>query len=444
MYHPRRPSPKLIWSALFVCFLLCALFFSSQVISAFGETGSVVGKKLICPTEDEAEKPLRRLTNPDSEVRGIWIASVYNINYPSKKGLSAAKLKAELDDIVATAEACSLNTIYFQVRPSSDALYVSSLFPTSAYLTGKQGSPLPENFDPLAYLVREAHRHGIFVHAWINPLRVTVGTASSPSHDLSALAENHPARLHPEWTVAYADGQVYFDPGIPAVRDLVTAGVREIVENYNVDGVIFDDYFYPYPVSGAEFADSETYLSSGSSLPLADWRRENVNRFVEACYSAVKEVSSDCLFGVAPFGIWKNDDGTNGGSATHGLESFSAIYCDPLAWIEGGYLDYIAPQIYWYSGYAPADYSVLLDWWSDRLKNYPDVGLVITHAAYQAETWGIENEIMNQVNAAREKREYVGSSFYGYAAVKANEGKLREQFSILYRTERFFAGKFSD
>ncbi len=372
------------------------------------------------------------LISDTAEVRGIFIASACNINYPSKQNLSASELRYELDDIISTCLAANLNAIYFQVRPSADALYKSDIFPTSEFLTGVQGAPLSDGFDPLEYLVSAAHARGIAVHAWVNPLRVTVGTAASPRQDVSALAEGHPVRENPEYAIAYADGRLYLDCGNPDVRELIADGVAEIVQNYDVDGIIFDDYFYPYPTrdaSGniAEFDDSASFKKYSGGMVLDDWRRDNVNKMIEGCYNSVKAVRTDCEFGVAPFGIWQNDDGTNGGSQTSGLESYSAIYCDPTAWIKGGYIDYIAPQIYWQFTNTIAPYDVLAYWWGE-LVDGTGIDLLISHGVYNYDTWhSPENELRLQVEFARSSDAYRGSILYGYAALKANVNGLFEE-----------------
>lgn len=399
---------------------------------------------------DDQSSAQQKLPHPDSEVRGVYIATVMNINYPSKTGLSVDEQRAELDDIVRTTKAANLNAIYFQVRPSSDALYKSSIFPTSEYITGKQGDDL--EFDPLGYLVQLAHENDIKVHAWVNPLRITTGSATNPKTDPNSLAENNPARLHPEYTVAYADGRLYYNPGLHEVRQLIADGVREIVENYAVDGVIFDDYFYPYPttvtVNGksvtAEFDDSEAYSKYGGGSSLDDWRRANVNAMIEACYDAVKSVRGDCEFGVAPFGIWQNDDGKNGGSATTGFESYKSIYCDPVAWVEGGYVDYLAPQIYWRFSTKAARYDVLVRWWNSLLDG-TDVDLLISHGVYNYSTWdNPSGELRNQIGFARSEVAYKGSLLYGYAALKENTEGLLDETKAVFSEDIIYTGTESN
>ena len=376
----------------------------------------------------------------DIEINGVWIASVGNIDFPSKQGLGADALRAELDDIVDTVKRLGLNTIIFQVRPTSDALYKSDIFPVSEYLTGEQGSGLPDGFDPLAYLIERAHKNSIFVHAWVNPYRVTNGTKASPRQDVTALSEKNPARRHPEWVVPYADGKLYYNPGLPQVRELVTEGVMEIVRNYKVDGIHFDDYFYPYPVTGAQFDDSEAYQRYGKGKTLAKFRRDSVNALIKSVYQAIKAERPSVLFGVSPFGIWANASTNPLGSDTSGFQSYVAQYADSYAWVKNEWLDYITPQIYWSMEYPPAQFDKLCDWWSETVRG-TSVRFVPGHAAYKAgdkaqiavdDTWAEADELIRQVNYARHKNGYAGSLFYGYKTIKNNVLGLFDSISSYY------------
>ena len=400
--------------------------------------GGVISAVLLIGRDGEKEeKPEVEF----SDVRGVWIASVSNIDFPSSPDLSEKELKEELDSIVETVGGAGLNTVFFQVRPCSDALYASDIFPVSKYISTDGTLPL----DALEYLVEKAHEKNIAVHAWINPLRVAAGGETGD------LAEKNPARQNPSLTVKYADGKIYYDCGRGEVIDLVCDGVREIVENYAVDGIVFDDYFYPYPVyvtedDGtkhiAEFDDGDTYAEYGKDYEdIGDWRRSNVNRLVKSVYETVKEADSDCLFGVAPFGIWKNGYGDESGSETRGSQSYYDIYCDTLAWVEGGYVDYIAPQIYWRDVDSAAPYDVLCDWWDAMVKEKnTDVRLLISHAAYRyEEDWENPQGIMtSQLTYASEKETYRGSIFYGYGEIESNLHGITDEIRA------FYAGKESD
>ncbi len=370
-------------------------------------------------TSDSGNRPTTHIIDPDSEVRGVWIASVYNIDYPSKTDLSADALKAEIDAILDTCVRSNLNTVFFQVRPTCDALYESEIFPVSSSLS-TTGTLV---FDPLEYIVTQAHQKNIFVHAWVNPLRVTMS-----SHDISALPDGSPAKENPDWTVPYADGKLYLNAGMPEVRQLVADGVREIVENYDVDGIVFDDYFYPYPVNDdsgkqAEFDDADEYAEYGAAFDnIADWRRDNINQLVELCYNTVHETDPECVFGISPFAVWQNNNGSNGGSNTTSLEAYHSLYCDALAWIRGGYIDYISPQIYWTFDTKAAPFDVVTRWWNAQLDG-SDVKLYVSHASYRYEDgeWtDPQGELAEQVAFARSEKYYYGSIFYGYDEINRN------------------------
>ncbi len=388
------------------------------------------------PAVETAAQPLAAPTGVEDEMRGLWIATVNNINFPSKQKLTAAQLAAELDDIVAFSAENGFNTIFFQVRPAADALYASEIFPASKFVSGSSGTSPDGDFDCLAYLLERAHAEGIAVHAWINPLRVTTGNASYPQTDLAALPASSPAVQNPDWVVTYADGKLYFDAGIPAVRELIAAGVREVCEHYDVDGIIFDDYFYPYPSDNAEFDDAETFAVYGEGFEnIGDFRRDNVNRLIELCYTTVKDVDADIRFGVSPFGIWQNSDGQNGGSATRGLEAYDAIYCDALAWARGGYVDYLAPQLYWSFDSTAAPFDTLAEWWSRALDG-TGVTLYINHGAYRYADGGMSSgEMQRQTEYARSLYSCRGSMYYGYAALKNNADGILTELCDLFATE---------
>ena len=393
------------------------------------------------PTEENM--PTTNIIDPSSEVRGVWIASVYNIDYPSAAGLDAAALQAEIDSIIATCLETGLNTIFFQVRPTCDALYKSELFPVSSFLSADGTLP----FDPLDYIVKEAHKNNIFVHAWVNPLRVTMN-----STDVNTLPETSPARMHPEWTVPYVDGKLYLNAGIPEVRKLVADGVREIVAGYDVDGIVFDDYFYPYPANNADgtaavFDDAEEFAAYGAEYEdRAAWRRANINDLIAQVYDAVHTTDPDCVFGVSPFGIWQNDNGKNGGSATNGLEGYHALHCDALAWVEAGTVDYLSPQLYWQFTTTSAPYDVLVRWWNAALEN-TGVDLYVSHAIYRYEegNWAEpEGEMTEQVTFARSELAYKGSVYYGYDEIRQNTKGAADELKYLHENEIIYSAVTSN
>lgn len=354
-------------------------------------------------------------------MRGLWVATVGNIDYPKKATTDAATLKREADQILDDAQRLGLNAIFLQVRPTADALYPSDLFPWSAYLTGEQGRAPAAGFDPLAYWIEGAHDRGLELHAWINPYRVTRSTTGDLNDALDSLAKDHVVRRHPEYVVAHGNN-LYFDPAKEEVRDLIADGVEEILTHYEVDGIHFDDYFYP----GRDFADDRSYARlNPDKLSRDDWRRENVNRMIETVYDRIKTLDPDVSFGLSPFGIWANDKDVPGGSATRGNSSYSAHYADTLAWIEGGYVDYIAPQIYWHNGFEIADYGVLQSWWRDRVRG-TDVALYIGQAAYRtvgagpSDPWYGATELLRQLRMNEASGEVDGSIFFSYRSFLNN------------------------
>ena len=383
-----------------------------------------------------AAEAARLFRRGDREMRGLWIATVYGLDFPSAAGLSAKTLAEELDGIVAFAKENGFNTLMFQARPAADALYRSEIFPASVFVSGVAGQPPDGGFDCLAYLVGRAHREEIAVYAWVNPLRAGCGSPARP-FDRAALAENSPAALHPEWTVAYADGKLYFDAGIPAVRALVADGVREICENYAVDGVIFDDYFYPAPVGDTPFDDAAAFAAYGGDFAnVGDFRRDAVNKLVELCYDTVKAVDDKIRFGVSPRGIWKNLSDAVGGRATRGAEAYSEIYCDALAWVRGGYVDFLAPQIYWSFEDPAAPFGTLADFWSRALAG-SGVDLYIGHGVYRyAEGDFPRGELTAQVLYARDLPACRGGLYYGCGALRRNANGVADEIGVLFGEAR--------
>ncbi|MDF2521582.1 MAG: hypothetical protein K0R84_2210, partial [Clostridia bacterium] len=355
------------------------------------------------------------------ELRGVWVASVVNIDYPSKATMDVESLKSEAIKILDNAKAMRMNAVFLQVRPASDALYKSKYFPWSKYLTGIQGLAPADGFDPLSFWVEEAHKRGMELHAWINPYRITKKTAAEPAQELATLYPFNPAVLHPEWVVKYMD-DLYYDPGIPEVRQLVIDGVLEIVEGYNVDGIHFDDYFYP----AKGFNDAASYKKYGSAYKsIDDWRRENVNILIKDLSKAINDTGKPVSFGVSPFGIWANSSSSPLGSDTKGNQSYFSQYADTRKWVKEGWLDYIAPQIYWNIGYSIADYSKIVGWWEDVVDG-TKVDLYIGQAAYKAgnsnpmSPWYGVAEIEKQLKLNEESPEVKGSIFFSYKSFANN------------------------
>jgi uncharacterized lipoprotein YddW (UPF0748 family) len=297
------------------------------------------------------------------EFRAVWVATVANIDWPSRPGLSAWEQQAELLRILNAAAALNLNAVVLQVRPAGDALYPSRYEPWSEFLTGQQGRPPEPFYDPLAFAVEEAHRRGLELHAWFNPFR-----ARHPS-DASEAARTHVSRTHPELVRPYGK-YLWLDPGDEAVRRFTTGVILDVVRRYDVDGVHIDDYFYPYRESDSagrtiDFPDDSTwarYVRAGGTLARDDWRRQNVDRFVRDLHREIKRAKPWVKFGVSPFGIWRpgNPPGTIG------LDSYQEIFADSRTWLVNGWADYFVPQLYWRAADSTHAYGTLLDWWATQ------------------------------------------------------------------------------
>ncbi len=308
-------------------------------------------------------------------MNGVWVATVANLDYPVKATTSSESLKAEADEIISNCRDLGFNAIFLQVRPASDAIYKSSIFPWSQYLTGSQGTAPDNDFDPLEYWVSKCHENNIELHAWINPYRATRN-----SNGLDSLANSNPAKQHPEYMVRYSDGNYYYNPALPEVRQLLVDGVMEIVNNYNVDGIHMDDYFYP----GQNFDDDEAYAEYGNGQDIGDWRRENVNTLIKEINTNVKASGKDIDFGISPSGIWANKSNSSLGSDTRGSESYYNLYADTRKWALEGWIDYICPQVYWEIGHSTADYETLAYWWANTLADC-DTKLYIGLADYKCD-----------------------------------------------------------
>lgn len=298
------------------------------------------------------------------EFRAVWVASVANIDWPSRQNLTADAQKAELIRILDLAKATNLNAVIFQIRPSADALYDSKIEPWSEYLTGRQGQGPKPSYDPLAMAVDEAHKRGIELHCWFNPYRAVHPAQKGP------LAPNHILRTNPSIVKKYGPFQ-WMDPGEPAVQDRSLKTIMDVVDRYDIDGVHIDDYFYPYKEKGPDgkimdFPDDPSYAKyrrAGGRLGRDDWRRKNVDDFVQRLYTSIKRSKSWVKFGISPFGIWR--PGYPSGIKA-GVDQYADLYADARKWLQEGWCDYLTPQLYWPVKQTAQSYPALLDWWMEQ------------------------------------------------------------------------------
>ncbi len=351
------------------------------------------------------------------EFRAAWVATVTNLDWPSKPGLPVDTQKQEFINILNHLQKMHMNAVVVQIKPTADAFYPSRYWPWSQYLTGIQGQN--PGYDPLAFMLKEAHRRHISFHAWFNLYRVSM------QDHLDLLASDNPARQHPDWIVSYG-GKLSFDPGIPAARNFILDSIREVVRTYDIDAVHFDDYFYPYRVANQDFPDEATYQQYGAAhfLNKGDWRRNNVNLLLQDLSRTIKQHKPHVRVGISPFGVWRNKAVDSTGSDTQaGQTDYDDLYADTRTWIRRGWLDYIAPQIYWTMGFAPAAYNKLVPWWVNEVAG-TNVHLYIGQAIYKIGSapgpWSNPDEMPNQLQFNRQFKAVRGSIFFSMKDLLAN------------------------
>lgn len=362
------------------------------------------------------------------EMRAVWITSVYNKDWPRVQDKNNIEnQKSDFIKILDDVKGLGFNTVIVQVRPKGDALYKSNINPWSDVLTNKQGKD--PGYDPLDFMIKEAHKRNIEIHAWLNPYRVTTSGT-----DLNILSDNNMAKKNPDWVVASKAGvdidgkniyALYYDPGLPEVREYLLDSIEEIVRNYDIDGIHFDDYFYP----SKEFDDKDTYEMYGNNLNIDEFRRNSVNELIKNTKIKINTIKPNVKFGISPRGIWKNYSSDPTGSHTSGSESYYDIYSDTRTWIRNGWIDYVTPQLYWKIGYNIADYSKLVNWWNNEVQD-KNTDLYIGQGVYKPE---ISAEIREQINLNRKYKNIKGSMYYTLSDIRENVSGVKDKVNELYK-----------
>lgn len=365
---------------------------------------------------------------PKREFRGVWIASVVNIDWPSKAGLTTQQQKQELITILDSHKKQGINAVMFQIRPATDALYAKSKEPWSQWLTGTQGKAPSPFYDPLEFAIEECHNRGMEIHAWFNPYRAVFDNLKS------SVTSNHITKQKPEWFFNYG-GKKHFNPGIPEVRNYITDIILNVVDNYDIDGIHFDDYFYPYGEKGQIIDDNKSFLLYNNGIKdIKDWRRNNVDLLIKMVNDSVHLHKKYIKFGVSPFGIWKNKGQDIEGSETRGGDSYYGIYADSRKWVKEGWVDYINPQIYWSFSSIPAPYGKLIDWWSN---NAYGRHLYIGHGAYRINDpkdagWRSPSQIPSQIIYNRLNPRVQGSVYFSSKSLTTNRLGVADTLSSNY------------
>ncbi len=358
---------------------------------------------------------------PHRELRGSWIATVHNINWPSQEGLPVAQQQAELKRLIEKAHEQGLNCLIFQVRSACEAIYESQIEPWSCYLSGLMSLPPSPKWDPLTFAIDEAHKHGMELHAWFNPYRALAGDRFAPS-------ANHVRRQHPEWTVKYGRDW-WLNPGLPEVRQRVLDVILDVTKRYDVDGIHIDDYFYPYPVNGKDgkpmpFHDEDAfsrYKAGGGTLELTAWRRQNVDDTVRSIYEGIKATKRTVKFGISPFGLWRpnHPEGTGGG-----LDPYEHMGADSRGWLQKGWVDYLTPQLYWTINRPKLGFGTYFDWWlgENTLGRHIWPGMNTSKVGDDRKA----GEILAQISITRSKQLQMapGHFHWNFAALDKNLGKI--------------------
>jgi uncharacterized lipoprotein YddW (UPF0748 family) len=353
---------------------------------------------------------------PKREFRAVWIATVDNIDWPSSKRLSSEEQQEEFIELLNFYKKSGLNALFVQVRAAGDAFYAKSPEPWSEWLTGKQGKSPSPFYDPLEFMVKEAHQKGFEFHAWLNLNRLV---HKSSTH----ISSENISNTKPEWVLNY-DGYKLFNFGLPEVRTFITNLAVNLARNYDIDGIHFDDYFYPYAAAGQVLQDDATFKKYGSAFKNKnEWRRNNINILVKQIHDALYAVNPRLKFGISPFGVWRNQRQHPDGSETYGgLTSYDDLHADSRKWVQEGWVDYIAPQVYFSEGFSKVPFKNLVDWWAE---NCADRHLYVGHAAYRVgykdidKNWRNPMEIPNQIRYVRESNAE-GSIFFSSRSMRGN------------------------
>ena len=364
--------------------------------------------------------------NPKREFRGAWLHTVSQMHYSHRDADgNKAYLRGQLDKL----QRAGCNAILWQVRPSADAFYPSKLEPWSRFLSGKAGVAPNPVWDPLQFMIDECHARGMELHAWLNPYRVTTSKSE-------VLPDNHIYYKHPERFLRY-DDKMYFDPGLPENRQFIEKVITDIITRYDLDGIHFDDYFYPYPKSGVEFPDSASYAKYGNGMNRGDWRRHNVDLLIEEIHKIISKKKPWVVFGISPFGIWRNKKSDPRGSDTNGLQNYDALYADVLLWTEKGWVDYMLPQLYWELDHKAASTLILADWWSRytngrRMYYGQDVGRTMKARDIAPST--DKNQLAHKIRLTRANPNVHGNCWWPGYSVTENVGGIADSLATNFQS----------
>lgn len=415
--------------------LAAAVVLSSLGVTACGDTEpeapkpSTPDQTTPTPeTPDEEEPVIVTYNLPDREIRAVWVATVGRIDFPNSNVESLQK--EEYLKYLDIFEKYNLNAVIFQIRPCSDAFYNSPYEPWSQYITGTQGKD--PGYDLLGWLIEETHKRGMEFHAWMNPYRVS----KNASTWASVGASNHPAKLHPEWTVKY-NGELLYRPACEEVKQLLVDVIDDVITKYDVDGIHFDDYFYPYPASGQTYDDAADYKAYGGAYKnVGDFRRAQVDDVIKRIHDLITAKKPGVVFSIAPFGIWRNRTSDPAGSDSSGLQNYDDLYADVRKWCQEGWIDLIAPQLYNATSNIAMNYSKMLQWWNQNaFKAKLAIGQGVYRFGVEAEgpSYQSADELTRQMDQLRAASNVIGSFLYNATAFTTNKVGWGDRLKTYYR-----------
>ena len=402
-----------------ISFLIVFLFFAGVEV---GDNDPL--KK----TSDVVPVPIQPILNPKHELRAAWITTFTNLDWPSKKGLSDNEQKQEFIRLLDELQINKINCVVVQVRAAGDAFYPSKFAPWSEYLSGKQG--VAPNYDPLQFMVEQCHQRNMEFHAWLNPFRAVSST------QFSSVSENNLYNKHPEWFFKYGSS-IYFNPGIKEARQHILNVVGEIVNNYDVDAIHFDDYFYPYSIEGEFINDAAAYKKHSADFPsLHDWRRNNINELIKETSALIKFTKPYVKFGVSPLAFWRNKKQDPQGSETQSAQtSYDNLYCDTRKWLQNGWIDYVVPQLYWSRKSPYASYRNLLNWWTSHdYKGHIYIGQALFRLEDETKQGYRVSEVLEQIKLNRLESDVHGNIFFRAKTFRNNVQSIQDSLqSSLYK-----------
>ncbi|MCE1198389.1 MAG: family 10 glycosylhydrolase [Marinilabiliales bacterium] len=391
-----------------------------SIFMAFPSLGSHRQNELGYPTSLEpnsSDEPIK------SEFRAVWIATINNIDWPSRPNLTVEQQKEEFLKLLDVFTRFNLNVVIFQVRAASDAFYASKEEPWSQFLTGKQGMAPTPFYDPLAWAIEACHQRGMELHAWFNPFRVrNIGRYP--------LAPTSFAAKHPQYVREY-DKKLFLDPGYPEVRAHILKVIAEVAGKYPVDAILMDDYFYPYPVEGKKFGDERSFAKYGHNLypkRIKEWRRNNINHLIKSVHDTLVQINPQIRFGISPFGIWRNKSiDPDGSMGKKGISSYDDLYADVRSWLRDGWIDYVIPQLYWEQGNHFGDFASLLKWWGDNSFGKPVyIGQALFKSTAAKNGFNQKDELNEQINLLRNDNRIKGFAFYSASNIsKLNDDQIK-------------------